>query len=384
VSRFRCLVFAVLLAVQGLSGCGGGGAEVSLASSTPADAVAPSTPTGLAAAVMSPSQIDLSWNAASDNVGVVGYNVYRGGVQIAALGVVTTFQNTGLVASTTYSYAVRARDGAGNMSAPSSSANATTPAQPDTTAPSTPMGLSASAVSSSQINLSWTAATDNVGVTGYNVFRGGVQIATLGSVTTFQNSGLTASTTYSYTVQAFDSAGNVSPPTISTSATTQATPDTVAPSAPTGITATAVSSSQINLSWTASTDNVGVTGYNVYRGGVQIATLGVVTSFQNNGLTASTTYSYTVRARDAAGNISAPSSPASATTQAPVGDTTAPSTPTGLTASAVSSSQINLSWTAATDNVGVTGYNIHRGGTLIAVEDAGCTTAATGASFFPR
>ena len=64
------------------------------------------------------------------------------------------------------------------------------------------MGLTATAVSSSQINLSWTAATDNVGVTGYNVYRGGMQIATLGAVTTFQNTGLTASTTYSYTVQA--------------------------------------------------------------------------------------------------------------------------------------------------------------------------------------
>jgi len=378
VSKSGYLAFAVLLAVFGLSGCGGGGAEENVPGSTAADAAAPSTPTGLAATAMSSSQINLSWNAATDNVGVTGYNVYRGGVQIATLGVVTTFQNSGLTASTTYSYAVRARDAPGNMSSPSASASATTQALPDTTAPSTPMGLAATAVSSSQINLSWTAATDNVGVTGYNIFRGGVQIATLGAVTTFQNTGLTASTNYSYTVRAFDAAGNVSPPTISASATTQAAPDTIAPLAPTGLTATAASSSQINLSWTAATDNVGVTGYNVFRGGVQIATLGAVTSFQDTGLTASTTYSYTVRARDAAGNISAPSSPASATTQAPAGDTTAPSTPTGLTATAASSSQINLSWTAATDNVGVTGYNVYRGGALIASVGAVTTFQSTG------
>src|SRR5207244_10885315 len=79
--------------------------------------------------------------------------------------------------------------------------------------------------------------------------------------------------------------------------------------------ASAVSSSQINLSWTASSDNVGVSGYRVYRNGTQIATTGA-TSFANTGLSPSTTYSYTVAAYDAAGNLSAQSSPASATTPA--------------------------------------------------------------------
>ncbi len=94
--------------------------------------------------------------------------------------------------------------------------------------------------------------------------------------------------------------------------------DTVPPSTPTGLTATAISSSQINLSWTASTDNVGVTGYNLYRAGIKIGTSGN-TSYQDTGLTASTSYSYTVAAFDAAGNISAQSTGASATTQASTG-----------------------------------------------------------------
>src|SRR5438552_1923689 len=98
---------------------------------------------------------------------------------------------------------------------------------------------------------------------------------------------------------------------------------TTPPSVPTGLTATAVSSSQINLSWTASSDNVGVSGYRVYRGGTQIATRST-TSFANTGLSASTTYSYTVAAYDAAGNLSAQSSSASATTPAPP-DITPPS-----------------------------------------------------------
>jgi chitodextrinase len=91
--------------------------------------------------------------------------------------------------------------------------------------------------------------------------------------------------------------------------------DTESPTAPTNLLATAISSSQINLSWTASTDNVGVTGYKIYRNGSQIGT-SAATSYSDSGLTASTTYSYTVSAFDAAGNNSIQSSSASATTQA--------------------------------------------------------------------
>src|SRR5204863_222196 len=184
-----------------------------------------------------------------------------------------------------------------------------------------PTGLTASAVSSSQINLSWTASSDNVGVSGYRVYRNGTQIATTGA-TSFANTGLSPSTTYSYTVAAYDAAGNLSAQSSPASATTPAPPDTTPPTVPTGLTASAVSSSQINLSWTASSDNVGVSGYRVYRNGTQIATTGA-TSFANTGLSPSTTYSYTVAAYDAAGNLSAQSSPASATTPAPP-DTTPP------------------------------------------------------------
>jgi hypothetical protein len=94
--------------------------------------------------------------------------------------------------------------------------------------------------------------------------------------------------------------------------------DNQAPTIPASLSATAVSSSQINLSWTASTDNVGVTGYRIYRGGTQIGTSGT-NSYQNTGLSPSTSYSYTVAAYDAAGNVSGQSSSASATTQASAG-----------------------------------------------------------------
>jgi len=101
------------------------------------------------------------------------------------------------------------------------------------------------------------------------------------------------------------------------------TPDTAAPSVPSGLSATPVSSSQINLSWSASTDNVGVTGYRVYRGGTQIGTTGG-TTYQNSGLAASTAYTYAIAAYDAAGNVSARSASVGATTQTIVVPTSTP------------------------------------------------------------
>lgn len=91
--------------------------------------------------------------------------------------------------------------------------------------------------------------------------------------------------------------------------------DTQAPTAPTGVTATAKTSGSVSLSWTASTDNTGVTGYNVFRNGVQVGST-ATTSYTDTGLSASTAYSYTVKAKDAAGNVSAASGALSATTSA--------------------------------------------------------------------
>ncbi len=140
--------------------------------------------------------------------------------------------------------------------------------------------------------------------------------------------------------------------------------DNTVPSVPTGLTASASNASQINLSWTASSDNVGVGGYKVYRNGVQVGT-STLTSFSDTGLTAATTYNYTVAACDAAGNCSAQSTAVSVTT--PVADSEAPTVPTGLAASASSATQINLSWAASTDNIGVTGYKVYRNGVQVGV-----------------
>src|SRR5262249_4031507 len=127
----------------------------------------------------------------------------------------------------------------------------------DTTPPSAPTNLGATASSETQIGLTWTASTDNVGVTGYLVERcQGSGCTTFAQIatptgTTFSDTGLTASTSYSYRVRATDAANNLSGYSNVASATT---PDLTAPTAPSNLTATSASNTQINLAWTASTD----------------------------------------------------------------------------------------------------------------------------------
>ena len=245
----------------------------------------------------------------------------------------------------------------------------------DTTVPTAPSNLQGSASSSTTVALTWSASSDNVGVANYRVMRNG-QTAGTAAGTSYSDSGLSANTTYSYTVSAVDAAGNRSAESAVRQVTTTAAPppaDTTAPTTPTNLTGTATSSS-VTLSWSPSSDNVGVTSYRVRRNGVFAGTTSG-TSFTNSGLAAGTTYSYTVSAVDAAGNRSAESATRQVTTQAsaPTGgnDWTAPSAPTNLTATTTSTSA-TLTWTAATDNVGVVKYNIWRGGYF-----AGSTTGTS-------
>jgi endo-1,4-beta-xylanase len=206
----------------------------------------------------------------------------------------------------------------------------TTGPGPDTQAPSVPSGLTAPSRTSSSISLAWTASTDNVGVTAYDVLRApgasGGTFASIGTATTnsFTNTGLAANTTFRYQVRARDAAGNVSAVSNTVTQTTLAatTPDTTVPSTPANLAAPTTTASSISLTWTASTDNVGVTGYQILRApgasGGTFAQIGTspTNSFTNTGLAASTTFRYQVRATDAAGNVSAVSNTVTAATQA--------------------------------------------------------------------
>src|SRR5438445_632318 len=134
------------------------------------DTTPPTVPTGLVAVAISSTQIRLTWNPSTDNVGVTGYLVYNAdtGSRIATT-TTTSFTHSGLVAGTTHNYRVSAFDAVPNHSGWTDPPVSVTTLPPDTTAPSTPMKLFASAVSSSQVNLSWAPSTDNVKVTRYIV-----------------------------------------------------------------------------------------------------------------------------------------------------------------------------------------------------------------------
>ena len=232
---------------------------------------------------------------------------------------------------------------------------------PDTTPPSAPGSLTATAGATKNV-LAWTPAADNIGVSAYDVYRDATYLATVGpGATTYTDSAATAGTGYTYRVAARDLAGNAATASVPVNGGAS---DTTPPSAPTGLAAAATGPTTVSLSWGAAADNVGVAGYTIVRDGVTAATVpGTSTSYGDSSLVPGTRYSYQVTASDAAGNVSQPSNQATVTTKADTSPPTAPGTPA---ATSVTSSQVGLSWTPATDNVGVEGYLVVRNGSAIA------------------
>ena len=193
------------------------------------DASPPTAPTNVTARATSPGQVSVTWSAATDDVGVLGYRVLRNGVQVGEVGS-TSFVDATATPATVYSYSVVAYDSAGNVSVPSASATVTT--APDTTPPTAPSGLVATVQGPGRVDLTWVAGTDNVRVAGYDVLRDGVVVGTPGT-TSFSDVTTQPGTTYRYQVRARDDSGNVSPLSTATTVTTPDQPSvlTLAPAA---------------------------------------------------------------------------------------------------------------------------------------------------------
>jgi chitodextrinase len=175
-----------------------------------ADTAPPTAPTGLTVTALTSSSVALSWNAASDNVGVAGYYLIRNSVRINLPVVIsgTTYTDTSLPPDDTYTYNVVAYDGAQNTSGVSNMVRVTTFPAVFTISP--PFNATAVAVSTSEIDLSWGAATDVSGTPAYYIYRNGLPLTST-TATSYRNTGLAAGMGYGYYVTAFDAVGNISP-----------------------------------------------------------------------------------------------------------------------------------------------------------------------------
>lgn len=222
----------------------------------------------------------------------------------------------------------------------------------DVSLPTTPSGLKATNITSTSVDLTWNASTDNKNVVAYGVYNGNTFIEDV-AVPKYTDTSLTPSTTYTYYVTAKDSSGNESAPSAVLTVKTASTTSTP-PSAPDNLTVSSSSPTQISLSWAAVN---GASKYLIQRDG-QIIDETTSTSYQDKTVLPGQTYVYAVYAVNSDGSTSLASGFKTIQTQQ-VTDTQAPSAPVGLSGIA-SANMINLSWYAAHDNVGVANYQIYR------------------------
>ncbi|MCL2788165.1 MAG: fibronectin type III domain-containing protein, partial [Micrococcales bacterium] len=286
-------------------------AALAVVGAVPASA-APAVPGTPTASSITASSAVLSWNAVT---GATGYYVLRGGTQIGST-TARTYTATGLSAGTTYSFTLKSYNASG--------ASAASGARSVTTIPAAPGAPTAGTPTTNSVTLSWNAVT---GATGYYVLRGGTQI---GSTTarTYTATGLSAGTTYSFTLKAYNTTG-ASAASGARSVTTAA----AVPAAPGTPTASSITASSAVLSWNAVT---GATGYYVLRGGTQIGST-TARTYTATGLSAGTTYSFTLKSYNASGTSAAGGARSV---------TTVPAAPGIPTAGTPTSSSVALSWSA--------------------------------------
>src|SRR6185436_2998179 len=253
-----------------------------------ADTQAPTAPGAPSFSAITANSVTISFTGSTDNVAVTGYQ-YRpngpGSTWVGTgAGTATTFTLTGLTSGTTYNIAIRARDAAPNFSAASATVAVTTLDNVAPTAPGTP---SFSAITATSAAATWTASTDNVGVTGYQYrLNGGTWIDTGSTATTFTITGLTQSTTYTVNIRSRDQAANFSPSSGTANLTTSSSTDTQAPTTPGTPSFSAISLTGATATWAASTDNVAVTGYQYsLNGGTWTNTGSASATFNLSGLT---------------------------------------------------------------------------------------------------
>lgn len=291
----------------------------------------PTTPGAPTASSVTGTSATLSWTPSSDPYGVTGYSYQVNGGSWSAFTNVLSVSLTGLTYGTTYTIGVRAQDNVGNISFTASGSFSTLPSAPGIPTASNIAGTSAT--------VSWSAASDNNGVTGYSYQLNGSSWSAYSNVGSVNLTGLTYGASYTVNVRAQDSVGNVGPASTGSFTTPPSSPGVPSFSNIAGTTAT--------VSWSAATDGSGITGYSYQINGSGWSTFSNVLSVNLSGLVYGTTYVIGVRAEDAYNNIGS---------TATGSFTTTPSAPGTPTFSNIGGSSATATWGAATSAVGVSGY----------------------------
>ena len=287
-----------------------------------AQADSPPPPAVVVAQGLTGTTVELIWTAAASGS---SYNIYRDGSLLTNTAA-TSYDDTGLTPLTSYAYQV-ATVAAGLEGALSQVAATTTQAAAETSPPTQPGAITVSSITSSSAKLSWSKSSDNTRVEGFRVLRGvpGNPAASLPYIWTvdgFKNSytatALRSGKTYQFGIQALDPDNNLS--LIRTvTFTTAFSSDTVPPAPPSSgsLSVKKFSPTRIDLTWGPSSSS-DVSGYLVLRNGVVVGQvdLPMRTTYSDNGLAPSTTYSYAIEAVDGAGNVSTPTGIKSGTTLA--------------------------------------------------------------------
>lgn len=334
---------------------------------SPSSLKPPAAPATVTATPTSATTIVVTWSAVTAKGGIANYRVYRNGTLVGTP-TTLTLQDSGLQSATTYSYTVSAVNSKGEEGHKSKPVSATT--LPDTTPPTTPAGLQASASAPDMVDLVWQPASDpESGVSSYRVYRDGAFL-TSSTATSIADATTQPLTTYTYEVSAVNGAGLEGSRSAVATATTPAVTDTTPPTTPSGLQATASGSDRVDLTWQAASDpESGISSYRVYRDGTFLLSTSA-TAIGDSGVQPHTTYSYEVSAVNGSGLESARSATATATTAA-APDTTPPTSPSALQATVVGPRQVDLEWQAASDpESGVSSYRVYRDGAPLATTSA--------------
>ncbi len=384
--RRKVRVFAVLASALALG----------LAISVPAsawpfgDRTPPSTPGNFRVVSVGQTTATLSWSPSTDNRAVdrytvVAHGVYGSGSIVKHPGTSTTL--TGLPSGSTFTFTVRAYDTSGNQSSDASTTGTTAV---DPALPTTPSNLQVVSITHASATIAWDPSTDADGIDGYLAWRAndpGHLFWVDHPATSVLVQPLEPNLTQTLSVRAKDNAGNYSN-IANISVTTPPNtgePDTTPPSTPANVRVVGVTASTVHLQWNSSLDTISQVKYDVLVNGVPtpnaLSEVAAGTFPRPSGsgadvrqLDPGTSYQFTVRARDTAGNLSGPSNTVSATTGPGSGDTVAPTTPTLTSADdggdGSCPAELHLNGTPSTDNSGFVQYEIRVSGTIIDVASA--------------